>query len=144
MNSMFSERGLFSLVPKNANPIICLGTAARIRGWTSVWSGDIKVFVTKNILATTGIIPYVVDTQIDFEIFKGLPTTTEFQTIADLLAWRGIATMSSQIPWESFAMVFEGDDSYPRERELEEYLEARGLMNQYKEMREECKSFYDY
>jgi hypothetical protein len=62
MKSIFSERGLFYLVPKAANPIICLGTAAQLRGWTSVWAGNIKVFVEKDILATAGIIPYVVDT----------------------------------------------------------------------------------
>ena len=143
MKSIFSERGLFSLVPKAANPVICLGTAARMRGWTSVWTGDIKVFVEKDILATVGVIPYVVNTKIDFEIFKGLPVTSEFQTIADLLLWRGLAVMSSQIPVESFAVLFESDDPYPLESELEEYLEVRGLINQYKEMREECKTFYD-
>jgi len=144
MRSIFSERGLFNLVPKTANPIICLGTAARMRGWTSVWTGDIKVFVEKDILATAGIIPYVVDTKIDIELYNGLPVTSEFQTIADLLIWRKTAKMSPQIPWEVFAMLFEGDEPYPKEAELEEYLEARGLIDKYRELREECKTFYDY
>lgn len=143
MKSIFSERGLFYFIPKVANPVICLGTAARMRGWTSVWTSDIKVFVEKNILATTGIIPYVVDTKIDFEIFKGLPTTSEFQTIADLLIWRDLSMMDSQIPVESFAVLFESDDPYPLESKLEMYLEARGLIPKYKELREECKLFYD-
>ena len=144
MKPILSEQGLFFLIPKNANPVLSLGTAARLRGWTSVWTGDIKVFVQKDILATTGIVPYVVDSQIDTEIINGFPVTSEFQTIADLLAWRDIAKMSRQIPWEAFAVLFESDDPYPRERELEDYLEARGLLDQYKELREECKSFYDY
>jgi len=144
MRSIFSERGLFYLVPKAANPIICLGTAARLRGWTSVWAGDIKVFVTKDILATTGIVPYVMTTGIDFEMYKGLPTTTEFQTIADLLVWRDLIKIDSQIPVETFAVLFESDDPYPLENELEVYLEVRGLIPQYKELREECKSFYDF
>jgi len=144
MRSIFSERGLFNLVPKAASPIICLGTAAQLRGWTSVWAGNIKVFVKRDILATTGIIHYVVDTEVDYEIYKGLPVTTEFQTIADLLVWRGLRALDSQIPWEAFAMLFEGDEPYPKEAELEEYLEARGLIDQYRELREECKSFYDY
>jgi len=143
MKSIFSERGLFYLVPKAANPIIGLGTAARMRGWTSVWTGDIKVFVEKGILATSGIIPYVVDTKIDYEIFKGLPTTSEFQTIAHLLIWRDLAKIDSQIPVEAFAVLFESDEPYPKEAELEMYLDARGLIPQYRELREECKTFYD-
>jgi len=144
MKSIFSERGLFHLIPKNANPVIALGTAAMMRGWTSVWTGDIKVFVKKNILATTGIIPYIVEVDVDVEIVNGLPITTELQTIADLLAWRDIAKMSRQIPIEVFAVLFESDDPYPREIELEKYLKERELLVQYKQLREECKSFYDY
>jgi hypothetical protein len=83
-------------------------------------------------------------TPIDVELYNGLPVTSEFQTIADLLIWRGTAKMSPQIPWEVFAMLFEGDEPYQKEAELEEYLETRGLIDQYKELREECKSFYDY
>ena len=144
LRSIFSERGLFNLIPKSASPVIALGTAARLRGWTSVWSGDIKVFVKREFPTTTGIVSYVIDTEIDVEIYKGFPMTTEFQTIADLLIWRGLQAIDSQIPWEVFAMLFEGDEPYPKENELEEYIEARGLINQYKELREECKSFYDY
>ena len=144
MRSIFSERGLFNLIPKSVSPVIALGTAAQLRGWTSVWAGDIKVFVKRNILATTGIMPYVTDKEIDVEIYNGLPMTTEFQTIADLLVWQGTAKMSPQVPWEVFAMLFEGDEPYPKEVELEKYLEARGLLDKYRELREECKSFYDY
>jgi len=144
MRSIFSERGLFNLIPKSVSPVIALGTAARMRGWTSVWAGDIKVFVKRDILATTGIVPYVIDKEIDVEIYMGFPITTEFQTIADLLVWRGLRAVDSQIPWEVFAMLFEGDEPYPKEAELEEYLEARGLIDQYRELREECKSFYDH
>jgi len=143
MKSIFTERGLFHLVPKKANPVIGLGTAARMRGWTSVWTGDIKVFVTKEIPVTSGIIPYIVDTDIDIEIVNGIPITTEFQTIADLLSWRDVAKMSRQIPVEAFAVLFESDNPYPRERELENYLEERGLTTQYRQLREECIIFYD-
>ena len=123
MKSIFTERGLFYLVPKKANPVIGLRTAARMRGWTSVWTGDIKVFVTKEIPVTSGIIPYIVDADIDIEIVNGIPITTEFQTIADLLSWRDVARISRQIPVEAFAVLFESDNPYPRESELEDYLE---------------------
>jgi len=142
MRSIFSERSLFSLVPKNVNPIVCLGTAAQLRGWTSVWAGNIKVFVQRDILATTGIIHYIVDTKIGYEIYKGLPVTSEFQTIADLLTYRN--KISPQVPWESFAVLFDVDEPYPREEELENYLEARGLIPQYRQLREECKSFFNF
>ena len=144
MKSIFSERGLFKLIPKSVSPVIALGTAAQLRGWTSVCAGDIKVFVKRDILVTTGIVPYVIDTEIDVELYNGLPVTTEFQTIADLLSWCGTVKMSPQIPWEVFAMLFEGDEPYSKEAELEEYLEARGLIDPYRKLREECKSFYDY
>ena len=105
---------------------------------------NLKVFVTKEIPVTSGIVPYIVNTAIDIEIINGLPVTSEFQTIADLLSWRDVAKMSRQIPIEAFAMLFESDNPYPKERELEGYLDEKGLMSQYRQLREECKVFYDY
>jgi hypothetical protein len=40
-------------------------------------------------------------------------------------------------------MLFESDDEYPKEQELEAYLEERGLIRKYQDLREECKTFYD-
>ena len=143
MRSIFSERGLFNLIPKSAEPIICLGTAAYMRGWTSVWVSDIKVFVKKNFPVTSNIVPYLITSDIDTEWLNEFPITTEFQTIADLLVWKGKAKMSYQIPVESFAVLFESDDPYPRERALETYLAERGLLSAYCKLREECRTFYD-
>lgn len=144
MKLFLSERGLYTLIPKTAKPIICLGTAARMRGWTSVWTGDIKVFVEKEIPVTTGIIPYIVDTHIEYEIYKGLPVTSEFQTIADLVTWWAQTKIDSQIPVESFAVLFESDNVYPIEDEMEIYINKHKLTSIYRKLREECKSFYDY